>query len=78
MSTIIKNQSYKSLFQVPIRIQKTRKNSDVSSIDEVDETEYTNILSNKKSFFNSSQNSLKIPFLKKKFLTKKNRYSNKK
>ena len=71
MSTVLKNQSYKSLFQVPIRIQKTRKNSDISSIDEVDETEYTNILSNKKSFFNSSQNSLNIPILKKKFLTKK-------
>ncbi len=71
MSTVLKNQSYKSLFQVPIRIQKTRKNSDISSIDEVDETEYTNILSNKKSFFNSSQKSLNIPILKKKFLTKK-------
>jgi len=75
----MKNQSYKSLFQVPIKIQKNRKNSDISSIDEVDETEYTNKIQNKKSIIQSninfSQNSVNnIPFLKKTILSKKINY----
>ena len=67
----MKTKSYKSLFQVPIKIEKNRKNSEISSIDEVDETEYTNIITNKKNILNSSKNNLNIPFLKKKFFSKK-------